>query len=398
MSFFDLLGKEFLNLRKNIGVVVILFVVPIFIIMIMGFAFQDNEVKYNLGIVNYDGDTDLTTGLFNSLKEVSALVIKEYEDEEHASEELKQEKVTGYLVIPKGFDGSHESGDAEVKLVLDNSKLINSSVIEGITGSFIEKFNTRVMGVMTTSYTFDVLYPDQNPEKVVGVAREYVRNVTKDPVEVNKEYVIPTQKKGRMSSFNQTTCGMTAMFILFLCILWGSTNILEEKLSGTLTRLALSPVSLFTILGAKLTYIGLLSMLQFALFFGIGHFALQVPVGNVFLLILLNIAFILQAASLGLLISIIAKTRISAIGLSFFVIMLLSPLGGLWFPLEQVPKALQTVASFLPTGAFMIGIEKIIIRNEDFLSIVSHLMVIIGFFLVSFTASIKIGVLRKVSN
>jgi ABC-2 type transport system permease protein len=398
MSFIDLLGKEFLNLRKNIGVIVILFVVPVFIILIMGFAFQDREVKYNLGFVNYDGETQLTTGLLNSLKDVDALNVKEYKDEKDAGEELKKEKVTGYLVIPKGFDGQHERGDAEVKLVLDNSKSINSSVIEGITGRFIEKFNTRVMGVMATSYTFDELYPNDDPEKVVDVARDYVRKVTKDPIEIKKELVVPTQKGSRMSSFNQTTCGMTAMFILFLCILWGSTNILEEKLSGTLTRLALSPVSLFTILSTKLTYIGLLSTLQFVLFFGIGHFALQVPVGNVFLLVLLNLVFILQAASLGLLISIVAKTRISAIGLSFFVIMLLSPLGGLWFPLEQVPKALQTVASFMPTGAFMIGIEKIIIKNSDFFSIVNQMLVIIVFFLVSFIASIKIGVLRRASN
>ncbi len=397
MSFLDLLGKEFLNLRKNIGVIVILFVVPVFIILIMGFAFQDREVKYNLGFVNYDGDTELTTGLINSLKDVEALNVKEYKDEKEAGEELKHEKVTGYLVIPEGFDGQHERG-AEVKLVLDNSKSINSSVIEGITGRFIEKFNTRVMGVLAAAHTFDVLYPKDDPEKVVDVARDYVRNETKDPIEIKKELVIPTQKGNRMSSFNQTTCGMTAMFILFLCILWGSTNILEEKLSGTLTRLALSPVSLFTILSTKLTYIGLLSFLQFVLFFGIGHFALQVPVGNVFLLILLNLVFILQAASLGLLISVVAKTRISAIGLSFFVIMLLSPLGGLWFPLEQVPEVLQSVASFMPTGAFMIGIEKIIIKNGDFFSIIKQLLVIIGFFLAAFVASIKIGILRKASN
>ena len=398
MNFIDILGKEFLSLRKNIGVIIILFVVPIFIIILMGFAFKDTETTYSMGFVNYDGDTQISKGLLSSLEKVSALDIKVYQDEKQAQEELKKEKIGGYILIPKGFDEDHEIGEATVKLVLDNTKTISSSVIEGITSSFIEKFNTKVMGVIATSYTFDQLYPDQDPEIPVSIARDYVINATRAPIEIEKEFVLPTQKGGKMSSFNQTTCGMTAMFILFLCILWGSTNILEEKLSGTLTRLALSPVSLYTILNGKLTYIGILSFMQFAVFFGIGHFVLQVPVGNVFLLVLLNVVFILQAASLGLLISVLSKSRISAIGLSFFVIMLLSPLGGLWFPLEQVPKSLQTIASFLPTGAFMIGIEKIIIKNLGISSIINELIVIGTFFLISFIASIKIGILRRVSN
>lgn len=397
MNFIDILLKEFLSLRKNIGVVIILFIVPIFIILIMGTAFQDKEVKYKLGFVNYDGNSNLSTGIFDSIKNVSALDVKEYSDEDKAAKELKDEKITGYLLLPKGLYEKHGKSQGEVKLVLDNTKTIGSSAVEGIIGGFIEKFNSKVTGVLASVHTFNVLYPNENPEKVVNISREYVKNTTASPIEIKKE-LVATGQKGTMSGFTQTTCGMTAMFILFLCILWGSTNILEEKLSGTLLRLTLSPVSLFTILSAKLTFIGILAAMQFDLFFIIGHFALAVPVGNVFLLITLNIVFILQAASLGLLISIISKTRISAIGLSFFVIMILSPLGGLWFPLEQVPKGLQNLASFLPTGAFMLGIEKIIIKNQGFLSIVNHLIVIISFFLITFLASIKIGVLRKASN
>lgn len=195
--------------------------------------------------------------------------------------------------------------------------------------------------------------------------------------------------------FSQTTCGMTAMFILFLCVLWGSLSILEERLTGTLTRLRVSPASFVTIFGSKLVCTGLLAFLQFVLFFTIGHFALNVPVGNVYLLKLTNIIYILQAAAMGLLISIFARSRLSAMGLSFLVIMMLSPLGGLWFPLEIVPVTLQKIAAFLPTGSFMIAMDKIINKDAVITTILPQLAVMSLYFAITFVLSIKSGWIKK---
>ena len=100
---------------------------------------------------------------------------------------------------------------------------------------------------------------------------------------------------------------------------------------------------------------------------------------------------IISMSSIGLLVSIISKTRIFSIGLSFFIIMVFSPLGGLWFPLNTVPEFLVNIASALPSGAYMLAIEKIIINDAGFLDIVPNLAVIMVYFIITFLLCIRIG-------
>lgn len=395
MKFFTLLGKELLNLKKNVVAVLILFIVPIFIILVMGYAFQASEETYPLGMVNLDGNQGISMGLTNGLGNVNALELVPFSTEQAAQQALQKGDILGFLLIPKGFDKAHETGEATLRLVVDSSKPVNASILEGITRSFIGQFNSKVMGVLTTVNIGAKVAPQYQPDELVELAKEYVQGRTQDPISLDiTSQRISGSSKG-MVGFSQTTCGMTAMFILFLCVLWGSCGILEERLSGTLTRLRLSPASFFDIFGSKLICTGLLAFLQFVLFFAIGHLALGVPVGNVFLLILTNIVYILQAAAMGLLISLVTKSRISAMGLSFLVIMVLSPLGGLWFPLEIVPATLQRIALFLPTGAFMKAMDLIINKNAGIMAILPQLAVMLLYLVLTVFLSIRSGWIRN---
>lgn len=391
MRFLELLRKEFLHLKQDWGVIIILFLVPIFLIIVMGIAFSDEEQVYKLGFVDYD-QSHFSGVVLNILEKVDALEIVTYGTEKEGTDALNKAQIAGCLVIPLGFDKDHEEGMANATLILDNAYPINSSILENIVMRVFEPFNTKVMSVLTSIRTFDTLAPEIPTESVLEEARGYVIGIERKPIEITYEYVVPQVRGGGMSSFNQTTAGMTAMFILFLCILWGSGNILEERLTGTLTRLVLAPIGTATIISAKMAYIGILSSLQVATFFSIGHFFLDVPIGNPLLLGILSVLFIVQATSIGLLVSLLVRSRIAAIGVSFFIIMFLSPLGGLWFPLEIMPKAMQTIASLLPSGAYMLGLEKIMLRNGDFLSILPSIAVIFVYFVVTFLASTEVGI------
>lgn len=391
MKFLVLLGKEIYNLKKNIGVLIILFLVPIFIIFIMGYAFQDKEESYNLGIINETVEEDDTvTGFLDNINEVDALNTHDYDSKDAADKAVEDGTIVGYVIIPKDFvDKTKDFNDkAEIEFYVNEAKPITAQTLEVIVNGYVEKYNTISTGtaaainVMSknSTYGFDI-------EKVSNDAVSYLQD-DNDRITLNTNYIGTQNKNSSMSSYNQTTCGMTAMFILFLCLLWGSSNILEEKLNGTMTRLSLAPVRFSTILASKMFYIGLLAFLQFIIFFTIGHKVLDVPLGDVKLLLLLNIIFIVQAASLGLLVSVIAKSRLTSIGISFFIIMLLSPLGGLWFPLEVVPDGFRTFSSLLPTGSYMLGLDKIIIQNKGFESIIGNCITIFVYFALAFGLSI----------
>jgi hypothetical protein len=356
----------------------------------MGIAFSDEERVCKLGFVDHD-KSPFSGVILGMLEQADALEIVRYESEDKGKDALNTEQIAGCLVIPSGFDKDHEEGMANATLILDNVHPINSSILENIVMQVFEPFNTKVMSVLTSIHTFDTLAPEIPTDSVLE-DRGHVIAMERKPIEIYHEYIVPQVRGGGMSSFNQTTAGMTAMFVLFLCILWGSGNILEERLMGTLTRLVLTPIGTATIISAKMVYIGILSFLQVAVFFSFGHLFLDVPVGNPLLLGLLSVLFITQATSMGLLVSLLVRSRIAAIGVSFFIIMLLSPLGGLWFPLETAPRLMQVVASFLPAGAYMAGLEKVMLKNGDLSSIVNSVGVMCAYFFLTFLASIRIGI------
>ncbi len=394
MTFFTLLGKEFANLRKNIGVILILFLVPLFIIFIMGYAFADDETQYSLGIINNDKDSILAQEIVKNLDDVKALEVYGFDTTKGAELAVEEGKILGYIDIPQNFEKNEEYGQAQINFVVDNTYPIKTSALKSIVEGYLEKYNEKTTAVHTAVNVGMKVNSDCKPDKLVTLATDYLSSRDNDVIEVVTKYT-QTNQYQVMSSFNQTTCGMTAMFILFLCILWGSGNFLEERLEGTMTRLLVSPAGFGTIFTAKLFYIGFLAFMQFVTFFSIGHFFLNVPIGNSGLLILLNLIFIAAAAAIGLLISLIAKTRIMSIGLSFFIIMIFSPLGGLWFPLSTVPEILVNIARVLPSGAYMLAIEKIIIKQQSFFDILPNIIVIIIYFIVAWLASAVIGIKRK---
>ena len=73
----------------------------------------------------------------------------------------------------------------------------------------------------------------------------------------------------------------------------------------------------------------------------------------------------------------------------------MTALGGLWFPLSTVPEILVKIAGILPSGAYMLAIEKIIIKQQSFYDIAPNIAVILIYFIIAWLASIVIGIRRK---
>lgn len=266
MIFFTLLGKEFLNLKKSIGVIVILFLVPVFIILIMGYAFSDNEVQFSVGVVNEEQDSEIAENIVKNLGEADALVVSNFKDEVDAQTALEKESILGYIRIPADFAKNEAHGEAKIDFRINNNSPANASALESIIKGYIEKYNTQVTSVHTAVNVGMKVGPESNPDNLVSMAIEYLNSRKQDVIQIATSYTA-SDEHNTMSSFNQTTCGMTAMFILFLCILWGSNNFLEERLEGTMTRLFISPIGFGTIFLAKMFYIAILAFMQFIIFF-----------------------------------------------------------------------------------------------------------------------------------
>jgi ABC-type Na+ efflux pump permease subunit len=163
--------------------------------------------------------------------------------------------------------------------------------------------------------------------------------------------------------------GWAIMFLLF-SITASSVSLFEEKQSGVTLRILTSPVSRLHILWSKYLYNISLGVIQlyamfFAgyLFFGIDIFSNSL---NLFIII-----FCASAAStaFGMLLAAYSKTQAQARGLGTFLILVMSSIGGAWFPTFILPPFIQAISKITLVYWSMEGFLAVLWRGANFTEI-----------------------------
>ncbi len=179
----------------------------------------------------------------------------------------------------------------------------------------------------------------------------------------------------------QSLPGMLVMFVLFLTFT-GGTTLLVERERGTLRRLLVMPLRKTTLIGGKLLGIYLSALVQMSIMvlFGavLGMNWGQSPAALVAMLL----AYGFMATALGILVAVVARTPAQADGLSAVTVMVLSALGGAWWPIEIVPRWMQALAKALPTYWGMRGFQDIVVRGLGLRAVLPAVGVLLAFGLV----------------
>ncbi|MBK7642192.1 MAG: ABC transporter permease [Planctomycetes bacterium] len=166
-----------------------------------------------------------------------------------------------------------------------------------------------------------------------------------------------TQKSAMQS---HAISGIAVMMLLFGLVAAGGT-ILEEHEQGTLQRLRLAPGGGSAILPGKFLFTATLGCAQLAILFVFGGLVFSVPVFRDPLpLVVLSLAVVAAATGLGLALAMLAQTRKQLEGFSTLVILVMSALGGSWFPLIATPAWYQKLGHFTLNAWAMDGYQAIL--------------------------------------
>ena len=132
--------------------------------------------------------------------------------------------------------------------------------------------------------------------------------------------------------------------------------------------LLVSPVRPIYIILSKMVPYFVLSCVSFALILGLSVFLLGVPMeGSLSTLCLLSLLYIVVSLSLGLLISTVANTQISAMLFSGMVLMMpVIFLSGMIFTIESMPNILQWISNIVPAKWYIEAVKKLMIEGLSF--------------------------------
>jgi ABC-2 type transport system permease protein len=200
---------------------------------------------------------------------------------------------------------------------------------------------------------------------------------------------LDVRRQGTTYGFQRAIPAYLVMFV-FLNLLVSGAGIAEERATGQMRRLVLTPASFNHILLGKLLSRFATGWLQIAYLLALGIFVFGIEWGaHPGVLCAFLSVFALASAALGILVGTLFADPDKCATLAVWSAMILSPLGGLWWPLEIVGPTLRKVAYFVPTGWGMEAVNSIMAFGAGALDVAPFAAALAGLFVVSFVLAAR---------
>lgn len=176
-----------------------------------------------------------------------------------------------------------------------------------------------------------------------------------------------------------------AIFGMFFIVVPLSGQILKEREEGSSLRIQLIPgAEQWTAIG-RIGFYTLVCCVQFLLMCAVGLWLLPLfglPSLSLGLhptaLLPIVIATSVCATAYGYFIGTVFRTGAQALPFGAISIVILSALGGIWVPIDLLPRSLQIVANISPLHWALKGVQNIILRDASWGSIVLPSFILLG--------------------
>lgn len=167
-----------------------------------------------------------------------------------------------------------------------------------------------------------------------------------------------------MKSTNFFIPGLIGLIMQNITVMLTAFALVRERERGTLEQLIVTPVRPAELIIGKLIPYVAIALLDVTAVFLAAVFWFRVGVaGNLLLLSVLALFFLLGALGLGLLISTVARTQLQAMQVTMALILPSVLLSGFVFPREAMPLAVRWIGNFIPLTYFLEVLRGVILKG-----------------------------------
>ena len=328
--------KEILHIMRDPRSLVIIFVMPVMMVLLFGYALNMDIKSINIGVIDHDNTPE-------SRRIINDFYASEYFDIDENIKSRKEigslfqkQKIKAVIVIPKGFGKkSTRSISSQLQLLVDGSN--------PTFGNAIVNYSSAI----TASITVDNLAAQKNI-----------------PLDVYEKFLYNPDMEGSIFIIP----GLVAVILMMVCALLTSITISREKETGTMDILLVSPIRPTEILvGKVIPYIGL-SLMEAVFILVFAKIVFNIPMrGDLVLLLALSVLYVYCALGIGLFISSLARTQQVAMMAALVATILPSILlSGFIFPIFSMPAPLRAITYIVPAKYYMNIIRGILLKSSSF--------------------------------
>ncbi len=332
--------KELRQIRRDTRTLIIIFVFPVFMLILFGYALNFDVSDIKIGV--YDQDkSDLSREYINSLKSSGYFIVVEYiENQKEVNKALNEKIVQCVVVIPNDLSEKfYSKQDAQIQYLIDG--------VDGNTATIIMNYVNAATRSLSAKYQNEVLERSGiNIYKPIDLQPVFWYN----PDLKTTKFLIP---------------GLIATILITLSVVLTAIAIVREKELGTMEQINVSPVSSIELLLGKIFPYTFISLLISTLILIAGYLIFDVNVkGSIFWLYITIILYLFSCLSIGIFLSTIAESQQVAFQMGMLISQLPSNLlSGFIFPIESMPKVLQIVTNITPAKFFIIALRDILVKG-----------------------------------
>lgn len=158
--------------------------------------------------------------------------------------------------------------------------------------------------------------------------------------------------------------GIIGNLILIMVVLLTAFSIVREREIGTLEQVMVTPIGRAEFILGKTLPFFLIGLLDVALIAAVGTLWFEIPFrGNLLVLLLGTVLFLLSVLGVGLLISTVSATQQQAMVTAFFFNMPAAMFSGFGFPVASMPEPMQWVSAINPLTYYITILRSVYLKG-----------------------------------
>ncbi|MBX3167713.1 MAG: ABC transporter permease [Candidatus Eremiobacteraeota bacterium] len=356
-----MIRKEFIQMRRDRGTVVIALMIPIIQLTLFGYAINTDIKHVPMAVLDYS-QTPESRDLIQAFTQTQYFTLKYYAaSPEQMTAMIDGGKVRVGLVIDTDYAKDlHRHRPARLQVLVDASDpQVAASTLANANGIA----QTRSLSMLAERV--------RSPDMPVDVQIRAWYN----PDLVTAHHVVP----GLIGVIlTMTMTNITAMAIV------------KEREMGTMEQLTTTPLRAIEIVIGKIVPYILVGYAQVTVALLLGVLLFRVPIrGSLPLLYALCSLQVLSYLSVGLLISTVARSQQQASQMGFLIFLPNMLLAGFMFPREGMPPWAQTIGQFLPLTYFLQIVRGIIMKGLGLEHLWQHVLPMVAIMLFVITLAVR---------
>lgn len=303
---------------------------PLMFTFIFGFFFGSDSKSGNIAIIN-NSNTELAQTLEKTLTDANLFNINsEITTPDEAKEQIQSNKLGAAIIIPENFGAMTQDAPREIKTIVDPG----NSQVNAVLNGFLDKF--------VTNLTF----------QSAGI---------KEPMfKISEE---KTNAKD-LNYFDFVLAGILGMALMNSSIIGIAVGMSKYREDKILKRITTTPMKTWWfIVGETLSRL-VMNFVQISIILLVGRYVFDAHIyGNIFVIFGLALLGAVLFQAIGFVIASFVKTTDAAQGAATALTMPMMFLGGVFFPIDTLPKWLYAGVQYLPIAPLLRMVRGVVLEG-----------------------------------